>query len=315
MSAAAEIVIVGSHCPGIFLRVKRPPLPGETVIGWDYQEPVDGGKGSNQSIAAARLGGRVSFVGCVGRDAVGDSGERWMKLAGVDTTYLYKSETTGSGVGFILLDEAGVPAMVSSLGANAELTAAQVDAALDGLPVAKFLLTQLEIPAEVALHALRAAKARGLTTIFNPAPAPDAPAVQDTAWGRLDFVDILVPNESEARLLLGLPPADQTPLPEIAARLREELGVGAALITAGEQGFFGCDALGEWSEAPPPVQVVDTSGAGDMFCAALAVALAEGLPICRASRRANALAALSVTHAGTIPSYPTLAEAEAFLAT
>jgi ribokinase len=112
----AEIVVIGSHCPGLFIRVKRPPVPGETVIGWDFQEPIDGGKGSNQAIAASKLGGMVSFVGCVGQDRIGEEGARWMVEAGVDITFLKRSATTASGVGFILLDEQGVPAMVSGMG-------------------------------------------------------------------------------------------------------------------------------------------------------------------------------------------------------
>src|SRR5579864_4933309 len=100
MVAEARIVVVGSHAPGLFIRVKHAPAPGETVLGWDYEEPVDGGKGSNQAIAAARLGARVSFVGCVGRDRIGDEGARWMREAGVDVAHLRRSETTASGIGF-----------------------------------------------------------------------------------------------------------------------------------------------------------------------------------------------------------------------
>jgi ribokinase len=300
-----RIVVVGSHAPGLFLRVKRPPLPGETVIGWDYQEPVDGGKGSNQAIAAARLGGLVSYVGCLGNDRIGDDGARWMAEAGVDLTYTRRS-TTATGLGFIMLDENGVPAMVSSLGANAELGVDDVEAALHGLPEARLLLTQFEIDLQVALHAARSARRRGLISILNPAPAPEAPIEG------LDCADFLVPNEGEAALLLGLSTGDSVELEEMAWQLREKSGAGVVLITLGDQGVVGCDNEDTWTVLPPPVEVVDTSGAGDVFCAALAVALVEGKSVRIASAWACAVASLSVTRPGTIPAYPGRKEADAF---
>lgn len=307
MQDSPQIVVVGSHIPGLFMRVKRPPVAGETVIGWDYQEPMDGGKGSNQAIAAARLGAQVSFVGCVGQDRIGEEGERWLVEEGVDTSCLYKSPTTSSGVGFILLDESGVPAMVSSMGANAELSQEQVEGALLRMKGARIMLTQFEIIPSIAVHAARVAKELGMLTIVNPAPAPE---------GRLDSLDgadILVPNESEARLLLGLALDDPTPLDQLASRLRLEIGAGVVLVTVGERGMVGCDEQGGWTITPPPVEVIDTSGAGDVFCAALAVALIRGESIRDASRWACAVAALSVTSPGTIPAYPRLSEVEEFL--
>jgi ribokinase len=301
-----DILVVGSHCPGIFIRVKRPPGPGETVIGWDFQEPADGGKGSNQAIAAARLGGKVSFAGCVGQDRIGEEGERWMVEAGVDTAFLKRSATTASGIGFILLDDRGVPAMVSSLGANAELNEADVDRALAGTKGARVLLTQFEIPLRVALYAARAARRQGMLAIVNPAPAPE-----EHLEG-LDCAGILTPNETEAKLLLGLPPGQAAEPPWLAAELRQATGVPAVLVTVGERGVAGCDAEGTWAAAPPPVQAVDTSGAGDVFCAALAVGLVEGRSLREASAWACGVAAFSVTRAGTIPAFPTRPEVETY---
>lgn len=302
---SGRIVVVGSHAPGLFLRVKRPPLAGETVIGWDYQEPVDGGKGSNQAIAAARLGGQVSFVGCLGNDRVGDDGARWMAEAGIDLSFMRRSATAATGLGFIMLDEHGVPAMVSSLGANSELGEADVDAALGGLPQARLLLTQFEIPLGVALYAARQARQRGMISIINPAPAPETPVTG------LDCADILVPNEVEAALLLGLSPGHSVGPEYLAERLRKQTGAGVVVITLGEQGLAACDDQGVWCLAPPQVEVADTSGAGDVFCAALAVALVEGQPVRQACAWACAVASLSVTRPGTIPAYPSRAEADA----
>jgi ribokinase len=307
VAAPAEIIVVGSHAPGLFVRVRRPPVPGETVIGWDYQEPVDGGKGSNQAIAAARLGARVSFVGCVGADRLGDEGERWMVAAGVDTVHLRRSRTASTGNGFIMLAEDGVPAMVTCLGANAELSAEEVEAALLALQPARVLLTQFEISPQVALHAAQVARGLGMTTIVNPAPAPGAPL------DGLMHADILVPNESEARQLLGLPIEQEIDLTLLAIRLVQETGAGCVLVTAGERGVTGSDGSDTWEIAPPSVPVVDTSGAGDVFCAALAAGLIHGKAIRAASAWACGVAALSVTREGTIPAFPTLSEAEAFL--
>jgi ribokinase len=307
MSDGPQIVVVGSHAPGLFVRVKRVPTVGETVIGWDFHEPMDGGKGSNQAIAAAKLGARTSFVGVVGRDRIGDDGERWMRDAGVETRYLRRSDTTSSGVGFIILDEEGVPAMVTTMGANAELSAEEIDAALAELQGAAVLLTQFEIDPQVALHAARAARQYGMIAIVNPAPAPVEPV------GGLEAATILTPNEAEAKVLLGLGPEDTIDLVELAERLCYQASVGQLIITAGGQGAIGIDASGTWRITPPAVEVVDTSGAGDVFCAALAVGLVEGKPLRAAAEWACAAATLSVSKAGTIPAYPRRTDVERFL--
>ncbi|RPI97777.1 MAG: ribokinase [Chloroflexi bacterium] len=306
MSDTPPIIVVGSHAPGIFLRVKRVPRAGETVIGWDFQEPMDGGKGSNQAIAAARLGAGVSFVGCVGCDRIGDDGERWMRDAGVDTRYLRRSSTTASGIGFIVLDDDGVPAMVTSMGANAELTKEDIDEALAGIDGARVLLTQFEIDPQIALYAARAARERGLIAIVNPAPAPDSPLAG------LDAASILTPNETEAKVLVGLDPEAPIELELLARRTRERTDVEQVIVTAGERGAVGADQTGVWTVTPPAVKVVDTSGAGDVFCAALAVGLVAGHTLRAAAQWAVAVATLSVTRAGTIPAYPTQEEVTRF---
>jgi ribokinase len=229
-----------------------------------------------------------------------------MTAAGVDTTRLRRSPTTASGIGFIMLDENGVPAMVSSLGANAELTNQEVESAVMELKDTGVLLTQFEIPILVAMHAVRFAHQQGLITMLNPAPA------QEIELSALNCADLLVPNETEARMLLGIPVDQEVDNAWLAQHLREKSGAGSVLITIGERGVVGCDLEGTWAVAPPPVRVIDTSGAGDAFCAALAVALVEGRLVREASAWACHVAALSVTRAGTIPAYPTRAEVEAF---
>lgn len=308
MATDTEIIVVGSHAPGLFLRVKRIPREGETVIGWDYQEPKDGGKGSNQAIAAALLGGKVSFVGCVGKDRVGQDGERWMQEAGVDTSWLRKHDTVPTSVGFILLDEHGIPAMVSSFGANAEITKEQIDQAYHAMHNARVLLTQFEIPIEIALYAAKKGKDLGLITIINPAPAPEF------SIEGLNNATILVPNETEAQALLGMHESTSINQEKILTMLKRKSQAECVIITLGVNGAIGMDQDGIWQVKPPKVKVVDTSGAGDVFCAALAVAITKGEDYRCASNWACKAASLSVTKPGTIPSYPTLIELNKYFA-
>lgn len=301
-----QIVVVGSHAPGIFVRVQRLPTAGETVIGWDLQEPEDGGKGSNQAIAAARLGMQVSFVGCLGVDRIGAEGERLMREAGVDLRFLHHSHTTGTGAGINILDENGVPAMVTCLGANEELNNEQVEQSLASLKNAKIMLTQFEIKPEVALHAAKIARDHGTLTIVNPAPATPVDL------GELEVADVLIPNEVEAKMLLGMDPEGDFDLEELALRLLQETKTSIVVITAGDKGIAGADGAGVWQASPPEVSVVDTSGAGDVFCAAFATGLIKGMNHREASLFACSTASLSVSGAGTIPSFPTTKEAEEF---
>ncbi|MCJ7520123.1 MAG: ribokinase [Anaerolineaceae bacterium] len=306
MSNPVDIVVVGSHAPGIFVRVKRIPKAGETVIGWDFHEPKDGGKGSNQAIAAALLGGKTSFVGCFGQDRIGDEGEFWLKEVGVDTTWLKRLKSINSGVGFILLDENNIPAMVTSMGANAELNKKDVEKALEALSDAKVMLTQFEIPVDVALHAAKVAKQMGMISIVNPGPAPENPVEG------LDSATILIPNETEAQVLLGQEPGLEYDARELAQELKKTTGVPVVIITLGADGIVGFDNEGFWKETALKVDVVDTSGAGDVFCSALAVGIVNGKSVRDASKWACKVASLSVTKPGTIPSYPTITEVKAF---
>jgi ribokinase len=302
-----QIVVVGSHAPGLFVRVQRIPLPGETVIGWDFHEPVDGGKGSNQAIAASRLGARTSFVGCLGVDRIGEEGEKWMLDAGVDLRFLYHTSSKASGVGFIILDEHNLPAMVTAMGANEDLSKAQVESALSNLQGASVMLTQFEIPPGVALHAARVARHYGMLAIVNPAPAADVPLKE------LSVADILTPNETEARVLLGYKPVDPVDPQRMVEGLLTQSGAGCVIITLGKEGIVAAGSVGSWNITPPEVDVVDTSGAGDVFCAGLAAGIVRGLGTRAASEWACQAATLSVTRPGTIPAFPYNWEVDEFI--
>lgn len=306
MTTRSQIIVVGSHTPGLFIRVRRLPVAGESVMGWDYQEPVDGGKGSNQAIAAARLGAPVAFVGCVGEDRLGDEGERWMQEAGVDTSFLKRSAQSATASGFVILDQEGTPAIITSAGANADLTEEDVEGALRSIEGAEVMVTQFEISPQVAIHAAGVARSLGMTTIVNPAPAPTEPVAG------LDAADILTPNETEAKALLGVPPAQEADPAEMARELRGQSGAACVMVTVGDRGVVCAEGDGIWREKPPAVQAVDTTGAGDAFNAALAVGIVRGKSWREAARWGCLVAAYSVTQSGTIPVYPTLEELERF---
>jgi ribokinase len=296
-----DILVVGSHAPGMFIEVNQIPVTGETVMGWNYREPVDGGKGSNQAVAAARLGGAVRFVGCFGRDQRGNDGVQMLETEGIDTAFIIRSDMNPTIGGFVILDKTtGIPAIVAVMGANGDLTQEAVDRALAASPSVNVLLTQFEIDPELALYAARQGRATGITTIVNPAPA--------IPIAGLELVDFLTPNETEAKTLLSLDP--QTPIPahELAERLRAESGAKTVIVTLGEKGVVVADPAGVWNMAAPQVIAVDTTGAGDAFNGALAVGLSQGRPLPEIVRWACQAAALAVTRKGTIPTFPTSAE-------
>ncbi|MFN2233080.1 MAG: ribokinase, partial [Anaerolineales bacterium] len=279
---------------------------GETVMGWEFQEPIDGGKGSNQAIAAAKLGIKTSFVGCLGKDRLGQEAVNWMRDVGIDLRFTLYSDTSNTGVGFIMLNENGVPAMVTTMGANEELDHHHVDMALKSLRGAKVMLSQFEIRPEVALHAASVARENQMIAIINPAPAAEIHPSQ------LSVADIVIPNETEAKLLLDYKPELEVDPLVMANELREHCGVSCVIITLGEQGFVGSDRSGSWRGEAPEVDVVDTSGAGDVFCAAFAAGIIRGSTYRLASEWACRVATFSVTKPGTIPAFPTMEELDNF---
>ena len=299
MSQESRIVVVGSHAQGLFMRVERIPRPDETVLGWDYQEALDGGKGSHMAIACSRLGISTSFVGCVGNDRLGEIGIGWMRQAGVDLTHLKRSAETHTGVGFVVIDATGIPAISVAMGANADLTEADIEAAEPLLTQAEVMLTVFEIPSVVALSAARLAKRHGVTTILTPAPAE--PLVPDS----LSDIDILVPNSVEARTLLGLAAEIELDPLDLARACQQRFGIPRVVITCGEQGAVVADHAERYHLPAVKVTVVDTPGAGDAFVAGLASALVRGVPFATAVRFGNVMGAYAVTIRESIPAFPT----------
>jgi ribokinase len=306
---SAHVFVLGSFVVDAAFRAARLPHPGETLLGAGFALGP-GGKGSNQAVACARAGASVSFLTAVGEDAFGQLGRDTWAAEGIDAT-LVKTSASPTGAAAILLHEAtGENAIIVVPGACSTLTAADVEAAAGAIQSAKVFVAQLEIPLETVRRGLELARAAGVPTVLNPAPAPEASLPPEL----LALVDFLVPNESEVARLTGKPVASAEDAIGAALHLQGQ-GASGVLVTLGEQGSVFC------AERNPPVRirsfqagpVVDTTGAGDAFCGNFAAALAEGRSIPAAARFASAAAGLSVTRKGTAPAMPFRSETEALL--
>jgi ribokinase len=292
------IVVVGSYNTGLTMVVERLPSAGETLLGSGYSEGP-GGKGSNQAVAARRLGGRVSFVGCVGEDRFGDDALALWRTEGVDASNVRRSGTH-TGLGFVIVDKRGRNAITVDAGANLELNAQDVKRAEPVISKAGVLLTQLEVPVEAVKAAAALGRTHGVTVILNPAPAHGASELEAGSF------DILTPNEHEFQTMTGTEDLSS------GAALLLSRGVKAVVVTLGERGAFVATPTDRYTVPAPRVQVVDTTGAGDAFNGALAVALSEGEPLRHAVAFANYAGALTVTRREVIPALPTRAEVDEF---
>lgn len=304
--ARPVVTVVGSFAVGLTLRAPRFPVAGETLIGSDF-DMGPGGKGSNQAVGAARLGAESHFVACIGADLFGDLALKLYAEEGVHTAHLQRTTQRNTGVGFITLNAAGDNHIVLDMGANELLSPAAVDAAEELIAQSDVVLSVLEIPPATAGRAMELARRHGVTAILNPAPAA---RLDDHI---LSQVDVLTPNNSELRILLGLPPDDPTDTLTLAHRLQGR-GVRNLVVTMGGDGAL---IVGEDGAATrvggARVAVVDTTGAGDAFTSALGVALAEGKPLPEAVRFATRAGALACTKLGVIPALPPRAAVEALL--
>lgn len=303
---AKPIVILGVFVADTAYRAARQPCMGETILG-DSFALGPGGKGSNQSVAAARAGGDVTFITRLGQDTFADMALTTWARAGVKTAV---TQDAGSytGAAYIFVDSAtGDNAIIVAPGAAASISESDIDAQAALIGRAGVFVTQLEQPLPAALRALQIAREGGVTTILNPAPAAPLPT------GMLALCDYVTPNESEAEALTGLPVTTVAEA-EAAARALRAMGAGAAVITLGAQGALFHD--GTQTVHVPAVNagpVVETTGAGDAFNGGFAVALAEGADPVAAVRFGCATAGISVTRPGTAPSMPARAEIDALL--
>lgn len=298
----AKIVVVGSFNADLTSYMQRMPRPGETVHGDSFVTGA-GGKGSNQAVAAARLGADVTFIGRVGADVFAELAYELWDAEGVNRDFVGRDEEGATGVAPILVDSSGENMIVVVLGANLRVQKRDIDAARERIAQADVLVAQLEINLDMVAYALETAKALGVATILNPAPAAVlAPAT-------IALADYLTPNETELETLNGGEAGD------VAAAARGLLTRPdqTAVVTLGAQGAQIVSAGASTRIPAFEVDVVDTTGAGDAFNGGLAVALAEGRPLADAARFANAAAALCVTKPGTARSTPYRAAVDALL--
>jgi len=302
-----RVCVVGSSNIDLTFRTPRLPKPGETLTGESFQLGF-GGKGANQAVMAARLGAQVTVVTKVGRDVFGERTVHNYREHGVNTAYVLTNEHHATGVASIIVDDDARNCIIVTPGANQSLTAEDVRRASAALHVADVLLCQLEVPVDAVLEAFRLARAAGVKTVLNPAPARHLPEEL------LRLTDYCIPNETEIEHLTGH--AVTTPQ-EASAAARQLLkrGPHTVIVTMGEWGALLMEEQRAVHIPAPKVKAVDTTGAGDVFIGSLAVYLAEGQSLDQAVRRANTVAALSTTRPGTQASFPTRVEADAFWAT
>lgn len=303
----SSIFVIGSSNTDMVLNVPHLPVPGESVIGGAFSV-VQGGKGANQAVAASRAGGKVHFIGCVGKDAFGNNARTSLQREGIHVDHLAGVEHSPTGVALIFVEETGENCIAVAPGANAQVTARHVEAAAAQMQPGDIVLMQQEIPSDVVAYAIEKCYEKGLIVMLNPAPARSLNAAL------LRKVSFLVPNESEATFLTGIP-IRKVEDARLAASQLLALGVANVLITLGAQGVWVANDAGQQLVPGFPVPVVvDTTAAGDVFCGALAVAFTERRDLLDAVAFASAAAALSVTKAGAQPSAPSRSEIDAFLA-
>jgi ribokinase len=302
-----RIAVLGSYGVGLTMRVPRAPQAGETVDGGEFSEE-HGGKGSNQAVAAARLGADVCFLTAVGDDHYGRAAFELWEREGVDASHV-AVQNLPTMVGFITVEPSGENRISISPGALSSITPEFVETFADQIARADTVLVSMEIPEGAVLKALEIGRGSEVRTFLNPAPARYLP---DWVW---DCIDVLTPNETEAPVLLGLPPGHGLPVATLARMLQARTRAGCVALTRGKDGAVLVNRLAELRSVPSvPAKPVDTTGAGDSYTAALAVGMSEGLPFEVAARIAAAAGAHTVRRAGVVPALPFRGEIREFSA-
>ncbi|MCS7207817.1 MAG: ribokinase [Dehalococcoidia bacterium] len=300
-----RVLVIGGINMDLVVVTPRFPAPGETVVGERFFI-TPGGKGANQAVACARLGARCSLVGRVGNDTFGQDLLASLNANGVHIEGVGQDDLAPSGVAFIEVDATGQNRIVQVVGANGRCGMEETMKAQRLLRQANALLFPLEVSPLLLLEVARTGREQGVLVVFNPAPVKPFPE----ALYRL--AHYIVPNETEASALVGHPVNDVDSVRRAAATLLGR-GCQGVIITLGERGAFYKTADAEALVPAFPVKAVDTVGAGDAFCGALTVALAEGMPLPEAVRFANAAGAVAVTKPGAQTAMPTREEVEHLL--
>jgi len=291
-----KILVIGSSNTDMVVKTNHFPAPGETILGGKFLVNA-GGKGANQAVAAARLGGDVTFIGKIGVDIFGKQAVEQLKNEGIDVEFVVTDLENPSGVALITVDNKGENSIVVASGSNGTLDENDIDKALKAFDDAEFVLMQLEIPLSTVEYVARLANGQNKKVILNPAPA--AP-LSDELFKRLYLI---TPNETEAEILTGIKVTD-TETALNAASVLHKKGVGIVIITMGSEGAFVSANGSHEVIKTSKVEAVDTTAAGDTFNGALVVALSEGKTLHESIVFANKAATISVTRIGAQASVP-----------
>jgi len=291
-----KILIIGSTNMDMVVKTKHIPAPGETVLaGSFFMNP--GGKGANQAVAAARLGGNISFISKVGNDVFGKQASQLFDEESINTRYLLSDDELPSGVALITVDQRGENSIVVAPGANGNLYPKHLKESMDEIASADIILMQLEIPMETVAFVAKYAASKNITVILDPAPANDLSAEL------LSHIDIITPNQTEAEMLSGIK-VHNIESAKKAARDIHAKGVKHVVVTMGPLGAVICSEEKIYLVVTPKVKAVDTTAAGDVFNGGLAVALSEGKTLIDAVHFGCLAAAVSVTRLGAQSSIP-----------
>ena len=293
----SDISVLGIFVADISFSGSKIPAVGETILGNKYNVGP-GGKGCNQAIAIARLGGKVNFISKIGKDSYGELALNTLKKNKINTKNIIQDTNLQTGVAGILVDKnSGKNAINVIVGAPSTLKINEIDDQTNLIKNSKIFLTQLEVPKDVTLHCLKVAKENGCVTILNPAPASE---ISKEFYNNIDF---FTPNETEAEFYTGIKITNNQEAKQAADKLLN-LGIKKVIITLGEKGLFYSDGKEEIYLKASDVKAIDTTGAGDAFNGGLAFGLSKGKSIKECLELANKVAGISTTKLGAGDAMP-----------
>ncbi len=301
MNNVPDVIVVNGHGLGEYCNVKRIPVAGETCRAYNRHFEMDAGKGTNVACAIGRLGEKVAFIGKGGDDEGGRLGTVWMGESHVDLTHYLIDPNVVTNLGLCIIAENGENMLLDFDDDKNAMTLEETDEHIRQCIGARFMTTGFGVPVKTALYAVTLAKRLGMFTLMNASPLQD-----DVVLPKMPDLDVLVVNETEAALLLGLPKDSGQPPPELAKMLREKYECQNVIITLGAQGSAAASKDEEWSIEPTIVDMVDETGAGDGYLAAVTVCLLWGRSLYEAMQWASVYSAYLVTLPGSLACYPTI---------